>query len=139
MNQTRAVFFFSEDASEETRPLMLQPVLFCPLLTWMSETLIERGTRRFFVACDDVWRDEVISCLPEGADVTVSGSREELMAFLAEEGDVAVFPCAMVPLALPGGESYAYAASAQALRRGGSDDAAPAIAGAEKLAGWTAV
>ena len=139
MNQTRAVFFFSEDASEDTRPLMLQPVLFCPLLTWMSETLIERGTQRFFVACDDAWRDEALACFPEGADVIVSGSREELMTFLAEEGDVAVFPCAMVPLALPGGESYAYTASAQALRRGWSDAAAPAIEGAEKLAGWTAV
>ncbi|MBQ2062757.1 MAG: glucosamine-1-phosphate N-acetyltransferase [Oscillospiraceae bacterium] len=40
------------------KPLMLRPLLFCPVLTWVCQELKERGVERFFVACDEAWRNE---------------------------------------------------------------------------------
>ena len=48
-----AVFFFEEDSSipEHSKPLMLEAVLFCPILQWMSDKLLADGVQRFFVVC----------------------------------------------------------------------------------------
>ena len=40
------------------KPLMLRPLLFCPVLTWVCQELKERGVERFFVICDEEWRAE---------------------------------------------------------------------------------
>ncbi|QNL43978.1 glucosamine-1-phosphate N-acetyltransferase [Oscillibacter hominis] len=141
MNQTRAVLFLPDDASCEgvDRPLMLQSVLFCPLLTWVGKTLMARSIQRFFIVWGkEEYAAELRGCFPAEADVLVSGSREALMDFLSQEGEVAVFPCEMLPLELPGGSSYAYTAKASALRESwtnGSD----AVPGARELSGFSAV
>ena len=46
----RAVFFLEEDSSPPapSKPLMLEAVLFCPILKWMSDKLLADGVQRFF-------------------------------------------------------------------------------------------
>lgn len=46
----RAVFFLEEDSSlpAHSKPLMLEAVLFCPILKWMSDKLLADGVQRFF-------------------------------------------------------------------------------------------
>ncbi len=44
--------------ADREKPLMLRPLLFCPVLTWVCQELQERGVERFFVVCDEEWRDE---------------------------------------------------------------------------------
>jgi len=133
MDQKRAILCLTDDLSGENhKPLMLETVLFCPVLTWMKEQLKADGVRRFFVLCPPEFADGVRSCL-DGEDVSVSGEPEALAAFLKEDGPVAVFPCAAVPVS--GGEACAYTADARALR-GGTLSAAP---GAETLPGYSAV
>ena len=57
MGRAIVVFDLRGPAAGE-RPLMLQPLLFCPVLTWACRELAECGTERFFVICDGVWRPE---------------------------------------------------------------------------------
>jgi bifunctional UDP-N-acetylglucosamine pyrophosphorylase/glucosamine-1-phosphate N-acetyltransferase len=135
---TRAVFFLTEE-DEEVKPLMLESILFCPLLTWVSEKLKADGVERFFVCCEPRYADEARACFPADAAVEVSADMAALAAFLKEEGQVAVFPCAVVPLALSGGSNYAYTAAASALAErfvSGNSDAVP---GAQELPGYTAI
>ena len=53
MNQMKVIFCFDiEDFfSPEERPLMLETVLFCPVLRWMGDQMKAEGVRRFFVLC----------------------------------------------------------------------------------------
>ena len=41
------------------KPLMLRPILFCPVLTWVAQELTACGAQRFFIVCDEAWQDEV--------------------------------------------------------------------------------
>lgn len=45
----RAVLFLEEDSSvpEHSKPLMLEAVVFCPILTWAGEQLLADGVQRF--------------------------------------------------------------------------------------------
>ena len=45
MDQKIAVLFMPDNiaCTEEKTPLMLQPILFCPVLTWMCAELCGRG------------------------------------------------------------------------------------------------
>ena len=42
MDQKLAVLFMPDDMTltKEQAPLMLRPILFCPILTWMVEELV---------------------------------------------------------------------------------------------------
>ena len=44
MDQKLAVLFMPDDMTltKEKTPLMLRPILFCPILTWMVEELMGR-------------------------------------------------------------------------------------------------
>ena len=141
MNQTRVIFCFdTEDYfSPEERPLMLETVLFCPVLRWMGRQMKADGVRRFFVLCPREYATEAAGCFDEGDDVIISGDKAELLEFLREDGPVAVFPCAQVPLELAGGSSYGYTAQASVLRENWRGETGGAVSGAEKLTGWTAV
>lgn len=52
----RAVLFLEEDSSvpEHSKPLMLEAVVFCPILTWRAEQLLADGVQQFFVVCGPV-------------------------------------------------------------------------------------
>ena len=141
MSQMRVVFCFdAEDYSApEKRPLMLETVLFCPVLRWMGDQMRADGTRRFFVSCPPEFAGEARACFDEGDDVIVSSDKAELLAFLREDGPVTVFPCAQIPVELAGGDGYAYTAPASAIRDAWSGETNDGIPGAEGLRGWTAV
>ena len=53
-----ALLDLRKDCASGEKPLMLRPLLFCPVLTWVCQELKERGVERFFVICDQEWRDE---------------------------------------------------------------------------------
>ena len=83
MDQKLAVLFMPDDMTltKEQAPLMLRPILFCPILTWMVEELMGRGIERFFIVSDKRAHDMMRPYVPEIADVVyVDGARhgEEL-------------------------------------------------------------
>ena len=51
MDQKIAVLFMPDNitCTEEKTPLMLQPILFCPVLTWMCAELCGRGIERLLL------------------------------------------------------------------------------------------
>ena len=52
------------------KPLMLQEVLFCPVLTWCVRAWKSRGVERFFLVCEEPLRERGMACFPQGTDVT---------------------------------------------------------------------
>ena len=100
MDQMRAVILLNDPISPSVhgKPLMLTALMFEPILTWVSEKLKAGGVRRFFVACTPELTEEVRSCFRTDDDVTVSGDREALLAFLEEDGPVAVLPGPVLPV-----------------------------------------
>ena len=141
MNQMKVIFCFDiEDFfSPEERPLMLETVLFCPVLRWMGDQMKAKGVERFFVLCPPEYAAEAGACFDPEDDVIVSGDKAEVLQFLREDGPVAVFPCAQLPLELADGESFAYTTPAEILRESWSGESADGVPGAERIEGWTAV
>ena len=72
MDQKIAVLFMPDNiaCTEEKTPLMLQPILFCPVLTWMCAELCGRGIERLFIVSDVSAQERMKPYLPKGADVT---------------------------------------------------------------------
>ncbi len=133
-----AVLVMEEDASipERSRPLMLEPVLFCPILKWMSDRLQAQGVRRSFVVCGPRFAEEARACLPEGA--VVSERREDLEAFLDGAGPVLVLPRSALP-AEEAGPGFAYTADGDELKEVWRDRMHNAVPGAELASGWLPV
>ena len=96
-----------------TKPLMLQPILFCPVLTWVSQELSHCGVQRFFVICDDSWREEAAAAM---AEREVSFFSDTAAALAACEGDVLVIPSPVLPVTAFG-PSPVYRADSAVLRR----------------------
>ena len=140
MDQMRAIILLNDPISPSAhgKPLMLTALMFEPILTWVSEKLKAGGVRRFFVACASEYTEEVRSCFRTDDDVTVSDGREDLLAFLEEDGPVAVLPGPVLPV--PEGtkhlDSCAFTAAAAALRRSWESSEAVGAAGAVPLEGF---
>jgi bifunctional UDP-N-acetylglucosamine pyrophosphorylase/glucosamine-1-phosphate N-acetyltransferase len=119
MDQMRAVVNMLCDPSRENgeKPLMLETVLFCPLLAWAGEKLKADGVRRFFIVCGPKFAEGARACFAPEEDVTVSGDRAALEAFLAEDGPVAVLPCPALPVLSRGRELRLYGRGRGASRR----------------------
>ena len=90
----RAVCFLEEDSSipAHSKPLMLEAVLFCPILTWVGDKLQADGVQRFFIVCGPTFAEEVRRCFPADADVIVSEQQKDLMEFLNTPDQVLVLP-----------------------------------------------
>ena len=135
----RAVFFMEEEpAAGDSKPLMLNAVLSCPILSWMSNQLLAEGVQRFFVACDDRFAEEARACFPEGAEVVISNRHSDLLAFLDTDEQVAVLPRSALPMA-EAGPGFAYAASGRELREVWQDRMTNSVTGAQLLPGWLPV
>ena len=141
MNQKRAVLFLPEDSSRQPddKPLMLESVLFCPLLSWVARELTENGVERFFVVCGKKYAEEARACFADPSRVTISTEHADLMEFLAGDGEVQVFPCPVVPVGGMGMENYVYTAPAEQLRAGWDGGEKGDIPGAKPVDGYTAV
>lgn len=90
------VFFSGEDPEENVSlPLMLQPMLFCPVAVWIAQALADAGVERFFVVCHEKYREKAAACFPDGKAQIASDPEtmpKQLSAFLMEqeEGQVLV-------------------------------------------------
>ncbi len=108
-----AVLFMPDDitCTKEKTPLMLQSVLFCPVLTWMVAELRNSGIGRFFVVSDVSAQDMMRPYFPEGTDVTfVDGAKHgmELLKLLKDEkGRVVIVNGVVLPVGVfSGGAVY---------------------------------
>lgn len=136
----RAVLIMEEDAliPAHSKPLMLETVLFCPILTWMGNRLRADGVQRFFVVCGPRFAEEARACFPAEADVTVSERQEDLHAFLNTPDTAAVLLRAALPME-EAGPGFAYAASGYELQEAWKNGLTNRVDAAELLSGWVPV
>lgn len=133
----RAVLIMEEDAliPAYSKPLMLEAVLFCPVLTWMGNRLLADGVQRFFVVCGPRFAEEARACFPAEADVTVSEHQGDLAAFLNTPDTTAVLLRAALPME-EAGPGFVYAASGYELQEAWKDGLNNRVDAAELLCGW---
>ena len=133
----RAVFILEEDHSIPAghKPLMLEAVLFCPILKWMSDKLLADGVQRFFAVSSPRFAQEVRACFPEDADVTISERHAELLDFLDNDEDTLVLCRAALPMA-QAGPGFAYSAPGRELREVWKNKMTNAVSGASLVSGW---
>ena len=92
-----AIFDLKGALAPQDKPLMLQPVLFCPVLTWAAQELMDCGVQRYFIVCPEKWRQEVLDDLP-GCDVTFFDDAEAALSagrwcrYTARRTDAACMP-----------------------------------------------
>lgn len=132
-----AVFFLEEDASIPvgSKPLMLETMLDCPIMTWAANRLMADGVQRFFVVCSPRFAQECRECFPAEADVIISEQQSDLMQFLTTPDKVLVLPRAGVPLA-QAGVGFVYAAPGYELQEVWKTKMTNAVAAAELVGGW---
>lgn len=135
-----AVFFMEEDSAipAHSKPLMLEAVLSCPILTWMSSQLLADGVQRFFVVCSPRFAEEARRSFPAEADVVVSEQQGDLMAFLDTPDPVLVLCRAALPMA-EAGPGFAYAAPGRELQEAWREKMTNAVGAAELVSGWLPV
>ena len=133
----RAVLIFEEDAAvpADAKPLMLEAVLSCPILTWVGNQLRADGVQRFFAVCGPRFAEEARRCLPEAE---VSEQWTDLEAFLDTGEPVLVLPRAAFPMA-EAGPGFAYAAPGHELRDTWREKMTNNVQGAELVPGWLPV
>lgn len=78
MDYSVVLFDLKTEGAPSEKPLMLQPVLFCPVLTWVCQELRACGAQRFFAVCAADAREEVLAAA-EGFDLTCVDSAEEAL------------------------------------------------------------
>lgn len=134
----RAVLLFEEDAAvpADAKPLMLETLLSCPILTWVCDRLRADGVQRLFAVCGPRFSEEARGLLPESA--AVSELWTDLEAFLDTEEPVLVLPRAAFPME-EAGPGFAYAASGRELRETWRVKMTNQIQGAELVPGWLPV
>lgn len=140
MEIKRAVIFMDDGPAEENgagKPLLLQSVLFCPMLCWLSDALCSGGVERFFVFCPARYQEEAQSCFVHPEQAMVSDRQEALLAFLEGEEQTLVVPGAAVPVE-SAGENSVYAASGTSLIKS-LQEHSEEVEGAESVAGFTAI
>ena len=144
MERKTAVWFLPDDMTlpSEKTPLVLQSVMFCPILSWTCAELMEQGIERLFIVSDKIVHERLRPFAPEGA-VFVDGARhaEELLRLLGgESGEVVVLSGAVLPAGVFSGGAV-YAAKAEAVRAVLEERGAFAAfpAGAEVLQGFLPV
>lgn len=136
----RAVFFFEEDTAipADSKPLMLEALLSCPILSQASAQLLADGIRRFFVVSSPRFAEEARACFPASADVTISEQAADLMAFLNTPDLVLVLPRAAYPMA-EAGPGFAYAATGYELQETWRERMTNHVQGAKLISGWLPV
>ncbi len=144
MDRKCAIWFLPDGItlSKERKPLMLQCVQFCPVLTWTCAELNELGVERLLIVSDKNAHGLIRPLVPRDA-VLVDGAKHaaELLELLrGEAGEVVVLNGVVLPVGVfSGGAVYAAKASAvrKVLRDHGAFAAFPA--GAEILKGFLPV
>ena len=134
MDRKIAILFMPDDMTltKEKTPLMLQPIMFCPVLTWMYAELMGLGIERFFVVSDVRAHEGMRPYAPAGADVTyVDGAKhaQQLQKLLrGAEDRVVIVNGAVLPVGVfSGGAVYSSGAKecCEVLREHGAFAAFP--------------
>lgn len=112
MNCKIAFFDLKGALAPEDKPLMLQPVLFCPVLTWVAQELMCCGVQRYFIVCRNAWQQEAREAL-QGFDAEFFDDASSALS--AVEDAVLVVPGPVVPVYGPESRNI-YAADAAVLR-----------------------
>lgn len=136
----RAVIFMDDENEGEIKlkkPLLLQSVLFCPMLTWLGNSLRESGVERFFVLCVKNYQEEARTCFASTDNVTISDSLGDLVAFLQGAEQTLVIPGAAVPVE-SSGKNEVYAVSGDNLARSLREQSNE-VEGAESVRGFTTI
>lgn len=78
MNRSCVAVHLPSDDSQNYhgKPLILQNVMFCPVLTWCTRAWTTRGVQRFFVVSEGECCQAILDCFPKDADVTVLTAAE---------------------------------------------------------------
>ena len=113
MHNRVAIFDLKTVSTPDCKPLMLHELLFCPVLTWACMELSVRGIQRFFIICDESWKDAAQQALQGVCDADFFTCAED--AVNAAEGSVLVLPSPVLPVDVFAAGSV-YATDAQALR-----------------------
>ena len=131
------VFFLEEDSSIPAygKPLMLESVLFCPVLTWAYQQLEMDGVQRFFVVCGPRFAEEARACFPAEADVIVSEQQSDLNEFLNTPDKILVLSRAAMPM-MEAGIGFAYKAPGYELQESWKTKMTNAVQAAELVSGW---
>ena len=111
----KIAFFDLRGTSPSEKPLMLESVLFCPVLRWVCQELSVHGVERYFILCDEPWQDQAAQVMDTYMDRTRIFT-EAAAAADAVDGDALVFPGAVLPLS-SFAESGDCAVSADVLRK----------------------
>lgn len=132
-----AVFFLEEDSSipAYSKPLMLEAILFCPIMTWAYRQLEADGVQRFFVVCGPRFEKEARACFPLEADVIVSEQQTDLMTFLNTPDPILVLSRAAMPMK-EAGVGFAYKAPGYELQESWQTKMTNAVQAAELVSGW---
>ncbi len=120
MDCTTAIWFLPDNVAltEEKKPLMLQEIQFCPVLSWTCAELAGLGVRRLFIVSDRRVHELLRPCAPADA-VFVDGARhaEELLSLLSgQKGDAIVLNGVILPVGVFSGGAV-YRAGLGAIRR----------------------
>ena len=91
-----AFFDLRNPSADDTKPLMLHELLFCPILTWACEELSVRGIQRFFVVCDEKWHTEVQAAVADYAGAALFTDADAALA--AADGAVLMIPSPVLPV-----------------------------------------
>lgn len=86
MDDLKCIAVFALEGRDRTgngKPLMLQNVLFCPVLNWCMRAWVKKGVRRFFVVCEEEFIREAEACFPEGA-AAAAGDEETYRRSIGE-------------------------------------------------------
>lgn len=102
MGKKCIVIFLTEELAPtyDGKPLMLQEVLFCPVLNWCMRAWMEKGIERFFVVCDSKFHEDVMAAAPGDAVVAVGteDTRESDLAVFAEHCRIEEIHEAVLPV-----------------------------------------
>lgn len=120
MDCRTAILFMPDDIAltKEKTPLMLQSVLFCPVLTWTCAELTNLGIERLFIVADKNAHEPMRPYVPATATF-IDGAKhaEELLALLSGgDGDVLVLNGVVLPVGMFSGGAV-YTAKAEAVRK----------------------
>jgi len=85
MNRTCVAIYLPTDDKENYhgKPLILQNVMFCPVLNWCTRAWTARGVQRFFLVGNGNCSEAILSCFPEDVELR-QGSEEEWKAHAKE-------------------------------------------------------
>ena len=132
-----ALIFFEEDGAIPAygKPLMLESVLFCPILRWACDKLLADGVERFFLVCGPRFAEEARSCFPKEAQVLISEQKSDLDAFLTTPDPILVLPRAALPMG-EAGVGAVYEAPGYELLESWKERLSNQVSAAELVEGW---